>query len=111
MKTKKRRKDRFSPRMALLQALTHGPNYGYGLMKQIKERSEGAFEIGEGTLYPTLSDMESDGLVTSYLSEPVDGRGGLPRKYYELTAEGLRQARDDSKMILSLFQPTLEGSS
>ncbi len=43
--------------------------------------------MGEGTIYPLMRRMQSDGLVETYL---VESQSGPPRKYYRLTAEGRR---------------------
>lgn len=60
--------------------------YGYDLMKAAK--------LPSGTLYPMLARLEDEGLVTSeWQSLPGDGSGRPPRKYYQLTGEGIRVAR------------------
>lgn len=101
----KKKKDRgpVSTRAALLQALIDGPGYGLELTKRVKERTKGKMVIGQGRLYPTLWDLQEDGLVTCYETDPVPERGGRPRKYYELTAEGLRSAREEQVVGFLLF--------
>src|SRR5262245_20182939 len=55
--------------------------YGYSLRQALSERG---MEIDEGTLYPLLRRLESQGLLTSeWRVEP-----GPPRRYYTLNAEG-----------------------
>jgi PadR family transcriptional regulator PadR len=62
------------------------PHYGYDLMKAAKLKS--------GTLYPMLARLQQDGLVNAEWEAPrQDAAGRPPRKYYQLTAEGLRVAR------------------
>ena len=62
------------------------PQYGYDLMKAAKLKS--------GTLYPMLARLQQDGLVNAEWEAPrQDAAGRPPRKYYQLTAEGLRVAR------------------
>ena len=41
--------------------------------------------MGEGTIYPLMRRMQTDGLVKTYL---VESANGPPRKYYKLTAAG-----------------------
>jgi len=62
------------------------PRYGYDLMK--------AARLPSGTLYPMLARLQDQGLVASEW-EPVrdDANGRPPRKYYQLTGEGIRVAR------------------
>jgi PadR family transcriptional regulator, regulatory protein PadR len=62
------------------------PHYGYDLMKAAK--------LPSGTLYPMLARLQQDGLVDSeWEAQRQDAGGRPPRKYYRLTAEGLRVAR------------------
>lgn len=68
----------------ILEALAHGPSHGYRIAQQIKERSEGVLDFREGTLYPALHKLESEGLVESY--EEVEK--GRPRRYYRITKSG-----------------------
>jgi PadR family transcriptional regulator, regulatory protein PadR len=60
------------------------PRYGYDLMK--------AAGLPSGTLYPLLSRLETRGLVTSAWETPQE-EGQRPRRYYQLTGEGVRVAR------------------
>lgn len=60
-------------------------HYGYDLMK--------AARLQSGTLYPMLARLQDEGLVTSQWEEAQAPDGRPPRKYYQLTAEGVRVAR------------------
>lgn len=66
--------------LAVLSQLDE-PQYGYSLIKRL---GEGGLEIDQGTLYPLLRRLESQGLLTS------DWRieGERPRRYYLLSEEG-----------------------
>jgi len=82
----------------ILEALAHGPSHGYRIAQRIKERSEGVLDFKEGTLYPALHKLESDGLVESY--EGLEK--GRPRRYYRITATGrktLAKDRDEWREI------------
>ncbi len=59
--------------------------YGYMILKDIKERTNGMLVLEEGTLYPMLRKLEKDGILQS---ERQDGDEGRPRKYYSLTGTG-----------------------
>jgi PadR family transcriptional regulator, regulatory protein PadR len=62
------------------------PHHGYDLMKAAK--------LPSGTLYPMLARLQQDGLVNAEWEAPrQDAAGRPPRKYYQLTAEGVRVAR------------------
>src|SRR5262252_10865973 len=60
------------------------PRYGYDLMK--------AARLPSGTLYPLLARLEREKLVASAWETPQH-EGQRPRKYYQLTGEGIRVAR------------------
>jgi transcriptional regulator len=68
----------------ILEALVHEPSHGYRIAQRIKTRSEGVLDFKEGTLYPALHKLESEGLVESY--EGVEK--GRPRRYYRITESG-----------------------
>ncbi len=49
----------------ILEALAQEPSHGYRIAQRIKERSEGILDFKEGTLYPALHKLESEGMVES----------------------------------------------
>src|SRR5437667_9456276 len=51
-------------RAAVLLLLTDGPQHGYQLMQAIAERSGGRWTPSPGAIYPTISQLEDEGLVT-----------------------------------------------
>ncbi len=74
--------------LLLLSLLSEKDCYGYEIIKELKERSEDVFQFKEGTLYPVLHKMESDGYVKSYRSEADNGK---TRTYYKITRAGADQ--------------------
>src|SRR6058998_1967069 len=76
--------------LAALVVLSRQPSYGYQLLADINEETEGLLEIKEGTLYPLLHRLEDAGHIRA--SWQAKGRTP-PRKYYELTASGHDQLR------------------
>jgi DNA-binding PadR family transcriptional regulator len=76
----RRRMRRGDVRAALLVLLAEEPRTGYGLMEEIEERSGGAWRPSPGSVYPTLQQLEDEGLVVS-----GEGKGRQP---FEVTAEG-----------------------
>ena len=59
--------------------------YGYMLVKEIDRRSNGYFQLKEGTLYPALHRLERDGLVEGVWEE---AKSGQSRRYYHITLLG-----------------------
>ena len=62
------------------------PWHGYELMKNTK--------LASGTMYPMLARLEEQGLASSYWEVVPAVAGRPPRKYYQLTGEGARVARE-----------------
>ncbi len=71
----------------LLAALEAGPAHGYGLAELVRERSAGAFDLPEGTIYPSLYRLERKRFVASRW-KTVEGRR---RRVYRLTAGGTQE--------------------
>lgn len=68
----------------LLSVLSTGPAHGYEVITALKQRSEGEFDLPEGTVYPLLHRLEDEGLLASSW-QVMQGRR---RRVYELTATG-----------------------
>ena len=69
----------------VLALLRDQPRYGFDLVRTLAQ-ADGLI-TSEGTIYPLLSRLRRDGLVTTTWHE---SSSGPPRRYYELTAEGRR---------------------
>lgn len=67
--------------LCVLALLARADSYAY----EIASRLSDAIGMGEGTIYPLMRRMQSDGLVETYL---VESSAGPSRKYYRLTAAG-----------------------
>jgi DNA-binding PadR family transcriptional regulator len=67
-------------RLALLLLLADEPRNGYGLMQAIEERSGGLWRPSPGSIYPTLSQLEDEGLIRAVAADSG--------KVYELTDAG-----------------------
>jgi PadR family transcriptional regulator PadR len=72
--------------LLLLAAVQSSPSHGYAIADTLRTRSDGAFDLPEGTLYPALHRLERAGLLSSKWSE-VNGRR---RRVYQLTRIGHR---------------------
>jgi DNA-binding PadR family transcriptional regulator len=71
--------------LLLLSVLAAGPAHGYAIITKLRERSEGTFDLHEGTIYPALHRLEGSGLLGSSWAEG-DGR---KRRVYALTDKGV----------------------
>ena len=73
--------------LLLLSVLEDGPAHGYGLVETIRDRSDGAFDLAEGTVYPALYRLERQGLVES----SWDATRARRRRMYRLTRDGVAE--------------------
>jgi PadR family transcriptional regulator PadR len=71
--------------LVVLLAVRDGERYGYELITIITRAMD--FEMTEGTVYPLLSRLLKEGLVSARW---VESEGSVPRKYYRLTKAGER---------------------
>ena len=67
--------------LCVLALLARQDSYSY----EIASRLSDSIGMGEGTIYPLMRRMQSDGLVETYL---VESSSGPSRKYYRLTEAG-----------------------
>ena len=67
--------------MCVLALLERRDGYAYDIASRLAD----AIGMGEGTIYPLMRRMQTDGLVKTYLEE---SSSGPPRKYYQLTRAG-----------------------
>ena len=68
----------------LLAVLEAGSLHGYAIIEALRARSDGAFDLPSGTVYPALRRLELAGLLEGSWSEV----GGRRRRNYQLTDRG-----------------------
>ena len=90
--------------MLILEVISHGCSYGYEISQTVSGRSQGYFDLKEGSLYPALHRLERQKLLSSYWQE-TDGRR---RKYYKLTATG-RKTLEAKKAEWQEFAAGVQG--
>ncbi len=73
-------------RLTILSLLVERPRHGYELMKSIEELTGGVWRPAPGALYPTLRELEAEGLVSSV----AVSKGRRSRIVYSVTGKGLR---------------------
>lgn len=75
----------------ILKLLSQEKMYGYQLLQELDNKSNGVFKMKEGTLYPVLYRLEDNGYITSIWEDSGSkdpGRRSMPRKYYQITESG-----------------------
>ncbi len=83
-------------RLALLSLLKDGPKHGYELMKTLEARSGGTYRASAGAVYPTLQQLEDEGLVTS---EQQEGK-----RVYKITEAGERELDSNASNVHEMWE-------
>jgi len=88
----------------ILHLLDREPQSGYDLLKEISEKTNGAWVPNKGTLYPILKSLEEEGQIQ------VKEIGKRSKRIYELTDSGkktisdLRDKKDVSEARVNFFK-------
>ena len=83
--------------MLVLVLLTEEESYGYELVTRLQ--ADGLGDIAAGTVYPVLTRLEREGLITSRL---VASSSGPARKYYVPTTAGADELARSTRTWLRL---------
>lgn len=77
----------------ILKAMEEEPTYGYALIKNLQDKSDGHWDPSYGTVYGALNRMEDNGFIERTEKEDED------RKYYQLTEKGEKELKEREKDI------------
>jgi PadR family transcriptional regulator PadR len=96
--------------MVLLAVLGLG-NEAYGVPITQELEAEAGREVAVASVYAALQRLEDKGLVRSRLGEPTPERGGRAKRFFEVTARGLREVKNTQRAFSRLWRkiPQLEG--
>lgn len=83
-------------RAAILDVLSVEPMNGYQIIQQIAERSGGVWKPSPGSVYPTVQQLEDEGLV--------EGREGEGRRLVQLSEEGRRYVEEHPDEMAATWQ-------
>ena len=73
------------------------PNHGYGIVQKVEALTDGAIRLAPGTMYGSLSKMETDGLIQFIREEDK-------RKIYQITDLGTEVLQIELKRIERLYK-------
>jgi PadR family transcriptional regulator PadR len=83
--------------------------YGVTIARELEEQT--GREVVVASVYATLERLQERGLVTSSLGESTPERGGRAKRYFRITAAGIREVRDSRQSLMNLWRglPELKG--
>lgn len=79
--------------MLILKAVSLKPLHGYGVLQRIRQISNDALEIPQGSLYPALYRLEHQELIAAEWGVSDNNRRA---KFYTLTTAGRRRLREET---------------
>jgi len=97
--------------IVLLAVLRVGDDaYGVPIARELEATS--GRDVLLGSVYAALDRLEGKGLVSSRMGDPTPERGGRAKRYFKVTAKGLREARETQVTLMRLWSglPELRGS-
>ena len=100
-----------STTMLILKLLDGTDMYGYQMIEELRKKSNNAFELKAGTLYPLLHTLEQKNMLTSYEEIADNAR---VRKYYSITKNGrkqLKEKKEEWKAYTAAVNGVLGGAS
>lgn len=83
-------------RFVVLALLEEQPRHGYELIKELEDRTGGAYRPSPGVIYPTLALLEDEGFI-----RPADSAAG--RKLYEVTDAGREALAQNKPAVDAIF--------
>ena len=98
--------------MVLLAVIRLGDDaYGVPISHEIELHS--GREAALGSVYAALERLEQKGLVESRLGERTPERGGRAKRFFRVTAQGMRELREARRTLTALWSrlPQLEGGA
>jgi DNA-binding PadR family transcriptional regulator len=86
----------------VLLALAGEERHGYGIMREVEDRTGGEVRLGPGTLYGAIKRMLADGLIEESDERPDPVLDDRRRRYYRITDFGRRVAGAEAERLQDL---------
>ena len=85
--------------LEVLLALADGPRHGYGVILDVRERTDGLIRLRTGTLYVLLQRLLDERLIDESDARPRTAEDDARRKYYEMTPLGRAVLKAETKRL------------
>jgi DNA-binding PadR family transcriptional regulator len=95
--------------LALIRIGDHA--YGVPISREIERQSGKGVAVA--SIYAALERLESKGFIASEFGEPTRARGGRAKRYFKVTAKGIREVRMVQRTFVRMWKglPELEGGN
>jgi DNA-binding PadR family transcriptional regulator len=88
--------------LVLATALRLKEGYGAELVRELEERT--GRQVQGGALYVTLDRLEKKGYLQSRMGDPDARRGGRPKRFVQVTPEGVRALAEHREALLRVWE-------
>ena len=88
----------------ILLALADEERHGYGIMQEVRRRTDGKVRLGTGTLYGAIKRLLEKGIIAETDERPDPELNEERRRYYRLTDFGRRVLRAEVSRLNQLVQ-------
>ena len=88
----------------VLLSILHLDDTAYGVSIRAEITGRTGRDVAPGAMYTTLQRLEEKGVVTSRLGDPTPERGGRAKRYYKVSAAGLRAVKRAQNAYQSLLK-------
>ena len=92
----------------ILLSLADEERHGYGIMREVEDRTGGEVRMGPGTLYGSIKRMLADGLIEESDERPDPELDDSRRRYYRITDFGRQVAGAEAARLESLVRSARE---
>jgi PadR family transcriptional regulator PadR len=89
--------------LEVLSAVHRLRDNAYGVPVKAELEKHTKRSVSTGSLYVTLDRLEDKGLLRSWEGDPTPERGGRPKRFYKLTAPGVRALSEARVGLVSLW--------
>jgi DNA-binding PadR family transcriptional regulator len=86
----------------ILLVLLDGERHGYGIVREVEDRSNGAIRVEPANLYRTLRTLLARGLIEESAKRPDPDLDDERRRYFRITNAGVRAARVEADRLQHL---------
>jgi DNA-binding PadR family transcriptional regulator len=93
--------------LLVMSALLRLGNHAYGV-PVVEELERHQQRMSVATVYVALNRLEAAGLVASAVGEATSERGGRARRYFRVTAKGVREIRAMQQTLVQLWRGVLQ---
>lgn len=93
----RRRFDSGELRLVLLHLISDSPRHGYDLIREIEDRTGGAYAPSPGVIYPTLTLLEDMGLIGEQQSEGA-------KKLFAITEAGTAHLAEHAEQVKAVME-------